>query len=202
MLELDPTLSIMLIALAFLFFFTTGTVASRRRVAHLFKAVMEAVSTAGGKVVDGRRGTTTAVLSCRHMGELAEFSVVIGVQSWSNPLSYLVSKLMGRSDLAILRARTRKTPTASLTFVKKGTQAERYASRWGNKITEVDDYLIVSDEEEVPQEKVSTLIERIKGLQNVLLLSVGKRLPNLQVYFTPGDADGIKELLCVLEKLI
>ncbi len=193
---------IFLIAVVFLGFYVAGTMAGRRRVTKLYNIVREAVNELGGRVVDGRCGTTAAIVSCKRMGVLTEFSIVIGVQTWSNPLTYLVNKSLGRSDLVILRAKLSKTPTASFTLIKKGSPASRYAVRWGTVLDEVDGYLIVSREKNYDERLVKEVFGKMKGFESISLLSFSEELPHLQLYFTPDKTDRIKGLFSVLENLI
>ncbi len=198
----EPATVILLITVVFLGFYIAGTVAGRRRVTMLYNNVREAVNEVGGRVVDGRCGTTTAIVSCKRMGVLTEFSVVIGVLTWSNPLTYLINKLLGRSDLVILRARLSKTPTTSFTLIKRDSPARRYAIRWGSVLDEVDGYLVVVREEGFDEKLVKEVLEKVKGFESVSLLSVSKELPHLQLYFTPDETGRIKALFSALEKLI
>ncbi|MEM0482862.1 MAG: hypothetical protein QXM16_08290 [Nitrososphaerota archaeon] len=179
-----------------------GTIAGRRRVIKLYRGVCEAVQEAGGKVVEGRYGTTTAIISCRDMGVLAEFSIVIGIQTWSNPLAYIISKSMGRSDLVVLRGRLSKTPKSSFTLIKKDAPAKRYASRWGSIVNEIDGYLVVSLETGFDEKIVQDIFQKLMVFENIMLCSVSKELPNLQIYFKPVNIAKIKDLLITLEKFI
>ncbi|MEM1942805.1 MAG: hypothetical protein QXO30_03725 [Candidatus Caldarchaeum sp.] len=138
----DPTLALAGVAVFFIVFYTLGSVAGRRRVADLYRELSRAVASLGGKVVWGRSGATTAVLSCREMGSLVEFSIVIGIQSWANPLTYLVSRMTGRKDIVVLRAKLAKKPTLSHTLIE--APAVRHRSRWGRYVGELDGRLVVS----------------------------------------------------------
>ncbi|MFN3621977.1 MAG: hypothetical protein ACK4TI_03715, partial [Nitrososphaerales archaeon] len=193
---------VFLITIFFFSFYVVGTIAGRRKVIKLYRSICEAVLEAGGKIVDGRYGTTTAIISCRDVGVLAEFSVVIGVQGWSNPLAYIISKSMGRFDLIILRARLTKTPKSSFTLIRKDAPAKRYTSRWGSVVDEMDGYLVVSPEAGSDERVIRDIFQKVRGFENLMLLSVSRELPHLQVYFKPVNIENIKALLSTLEKLI
>lgn len=197
----DPTLVLTGVALLFIVLYTLGSVAGRKRVADLYGELSKAVASLGGKVVGGRSGATTAVLSCREMGSLVEFSIVIGIQSWANPLTYLVSRMTGRKDLVVLRAKLAKKPTLSYTLINKKAPAVRYRSRWGRYVGELDDYLVVSPDK-LSLEEVRPTYQAVKDLDNLLLLSLSSDLPNLHAYIDPKDSHRIKDLLYVLIKLI
>ncbi|MBO3833423.1 MAG: hypothetical protein FGF51_08620 [Candidatus Brockarchaeota archaeon] len=200
--DLSQVTLVFLITIFFFGFYVVGTIAGRRKVIKLYRSVCEAVLEAGGKIVDGRYGTTTAIISCKDMGVLAEFSVVIGVQGWSNPLAYVISKSMGRFDLIILRARLAKAPKSSFTLIRKDAPAKRYASRWGTVVDEIDGYLVASLETGSDEMVIRDIFQKVRGFEGLMLLSVSKELPHLQVYFKPVNIANIKGLLSTLEKLI
>lgn len=131
-LEIDPAFAVFAIALFFFSFYVVGSMFGRKRVAKIVSLVAEAVSSHGGKLVTWRSGVSAAVLSFKEMGNLAEFSVVIGIITWANPLSYLISKALKRKDLIIIRAKLRTPPSYSLALIRRDSPAIRYASRWGN----------------------------------------------------------------------
>ncbi|MCS6769148.1 MAG: hypothetical protein NZ570_01760 [Candidatus Caldarchaeum sp.] len=198
----DPTVYLLAIASFFFLTYLLGSFFGRRRVAKLNKTFSEIISSSGGRVVGGRSGATAAILSCKNLGNLAEFSIVVGIQSWANPLSYLVSKMMGRGDLAVLRARLTQTPTFSYTLIRKDAPARRYAAKWGRFVREINGYILATPEKEVDDDVVSKTIQTVNRLDNLLLLSVNRELPHLQAYFVPSSSDSIKNLLYVLIKLI
>ncbi|MEM1955493.1 MAG: hypothetical protein QXL42_03905 [Candidatus Caldarchaeum sp.] len=197
----DPTVAVVGVALVFIVFYTMGSIAGRRRVAKLYTELSRAVDSLGGKVVGGRSGATAAVLSCKDMGSFVEFSIVIGIQSWANPLTYLVSRLTGRKDLVVLRAKLAKKPALSYTLINKKSPAVRYRSRWGRYVGELDEYIVVSPDK-LSLDDVSQTYQAVKDLDNLLLLSLSRDLPNLHAYIDPNNKHRIKDLLYILIKLI
>jgi len=197
----DSSLTVMAVAIFFFLFYIVGSFASRRKVSKIYATILETVSLLGGRVVSGRIGVTTAVVSGRDVGRLAEFTVVVGVQTWSNPLTYLISRSMGREDLAILRAKMKNVPPFSLTFIRKGSPAAKYASKWGALIREFDDYLVTTFQAKAPFDVVSKLHHQLSKTRGIHILSIRERLPHLEVYFSAGCIPDLKNLLSFLEEL-
>ncbi|MCS7110180.1 MAG: hypothetical protein RMI43_05175 [Candidatus Caldarchaeum sp.] len=198
----DPVSAVFVIAMFFLGFYVLGSIFGRRRVANIALSVTKAVNSLGGKYVAGRSGVSAAVLSFREMGDLTEFSVVIGVTTWANPLNYLISKMMKRKDLLIIRGKMKNPPAHSATFIKKGSPAMRYARRWGEFVADLGDYVVFSFEKSLPVAFARAIVDVLNDDGRMYLLSVNTELPHVQAYAPPGGFEEIKTLLSILKNLI
>ncbi|MCS6784424.1 MAG: hypothetical protein NZ581_04430 [Candidatus Caldarchaeum sp.] len=198
----DPTSAVLAIALFFLGFYVVGSIFGRRRVANIAFSVTKAVDALGGKYVGGRSGVSAAVLSFREMGHITEFSVVIGITTWANPLSYLISKMMKRKDLIIIRGKMKNPPTHAVTFIRKGSPAMRYARRWGEFVADLGEYMVFSSEKDLPVSFARAIADALNDVRRIFLLSLNTELPHVVAYSPPGGFEEIKTLLSILRKLI
>ncbi len=202
----DPFIFIFFIALLFLAFYVVGGFVNRWRVSTLASAIMNQLISAGSKVE--RKGTspTACVLSARGLGRLEEYSILVGVVSFSNPLTWLTSKLAGRSDLAILRGKLRKEPPFEVTLVRRNTQAQKHAKRWGGKVQAVNDFLVVTSQDSPAPAELEILLAPLRKAGDILLLSFSKTLPHIHAYLALREGGGRigeahRSIQAILERL-
>lgn len=205
----DPFTIIFSLAFLFLAFYVIGGFVNRWRVSTLCSAVMSYLSRAGSRAQSRMAGSTACIVSGENLHGLVEYSVLVGVLSISNPITWLTSRLAGRADLAILRGKLARQPSFELTLVRKNTPAQRHARGWGGKVGDTDDFLVVTAEGEPDQTRVKDLLGRIRSAHDILLLSLSNTLPHIQVYVAMpqrgakvGEAfNAIRSVVAGLERL-
>lgn len=198
----DPAASVVIVAIIFFSFYVVGSTASRKKVVKIGSSIQQAVAELGGKTTAARFGVSAAVLSFKGLGNMEQFSVVVGISSWANPLSYVISRVMKKKDLLILRGKISKPPSSSFTLIHKDSPAMRYADRWGTFVDRIDSYVLFSVEENAPKNFVEQVVSALRPLDILYLVSFSKELPHLHVYASPSEPEKIKTLLSILKKLI
>jgi len=205
----DPFIFIFFVAILFLAFYVFGGFVNRWRVSTLASAIMNQLISSGSKVERKGTSATACVLSGRGLGRLEEYSILVGVVSFSNPLTWLTSKLAGRRDLAILRAKLPKEPPFEVTLVRKDTPAQKHAKWWGGKVQAVNDFLVVTSQDSPAPAEFEILLAPLRRAGDILLLSFSKTLPHIQAYLSLPEGGGrigealrsIQLILGNLEKL-
>ncbi len=192
--QVDESTVILALIVAITASIVAGNFLGRRKVDSVTAQLVGALRRLGAEVRAIRRTSTMALVSGRGLGELEEFSVLVGLIPRSNFLGYLAARLAGRRDLVMLRGAVKRPPGRSAALLRKGTPAVRGARAWGSNVTEVGDFLLVSDGPpvELDREVVDAL-----SLTSVLLLAVRAELPHVYAYIElrPGLEASIEAAL-------
>jgi hypothetical protein len=181
--QVDESTVLLALIVAITASIVVGNVLGRRKVDSVTMRLVGALRRLGAEVKATRRTSSMALVSGRGLGELEEFSVLVGLLPRANVLGYLAARLAGRRDLVMLRGAIRKPPKRSVALLRKGTPAVRGARRWGQKVAEVGEFLMVS--EGSPPDLDREVIESLSGT-SLLLLAVRPELPHVYAYIELG----------------
>ncbi len=181
--QVDESTVLLALIIAITVSIVAGNVLGRRKVDSVTVRLVGALRGLGAEVRATRRTSSMALVSGRDLGELEEFSILVGLIPRANVLGYLAARLAGRRDLVMLRGAVRRPPKRSVALLRKGSSAVRGARRWGRTVAEVGDFLMVFDGS--PPELDRDLVEALSGT-SVLLLAMRTELPHLYAYIEVG----------------
>ncbi len=180
---MDQSQVFLILVILFTAFIMVGNIEGRRRVDAAVLRIKQAVEKNGGELLSVRKSSSTALLKGRSLGSVENFSLLVGVVSKVNPLTYLAARAAGRMDLIMLRGALKKTPRRNMALIRSRSHASRYAVRWGTVVGEINGFLVCG--ERSPPSLNTELVEELKN-SGVQLVAVRTELPHVYAYIDLG----------------
>jgi len=181
--QVDESTVLLALIVAITASIVAGNVLGRRKVDSVTARLVGALRGLGAEVRAVRRTSSMALVSGRDLGDLEEFSALVGLVPRANVLGYIAARLAGRRDLVMLRGSLKRPPKRSVALLRKGTSAVRGARAWGGSVTEVGEFLMACDGS--PPELDSDVVDVLSGT-SVLLLAMRPELPHFYAYIELG----------------
>ncbi len=181
--QVDESTVLLVLIVAITASIVAGNILGRRKVDSVTARLVGALRGLGAEVKAVRRTSSMALVSGRDLGDLEEFSVLVGLIPRANVLGYIAARLAGRRDLVMVRGALKRPPKRSVALLRKGTSAVRGARRWGQSVTEVGEFLMVYDGS-LPGLDLD-LVD-VLSRTSVLLLAMRSELPHFYAYIELG----------------
>lgn len=179
----DESTVLLLLIVAITASIVAGNVLGRRKVESVTALLRQALARMGAEVRTARRSSSMALLSGRNLGELVEFSVLVGLVPRSNVLGFVAARLAGRKDLVMLRGALGRPPRRGIALLRKGTPAARRYRAWGERATDLGVFLLACDG--TPPRIDGGLLGSLSAT-SVLLLAIRPELPHVYAYIELG----------------
>ncbi|MEM1954023.1 MAG: hypothetical protein QXP81_05085 [Nitrososphaerota archaeon] len=189
--QVDESTILLVLIVAVTASIVAGNFIGRRRVESVTEVLRRSLTRMGAEVRVVRRSSSMALVSGKRLGELVEFSVLVGIVPRSNAFGFVAARLAGRRDLVMLRGAVARPPVRSVALLRKGTPAVRSARAWGEHSSDLGDFVVAYDGP--PPSIDEDLLRSLSGT-SVLLLAVRPELPHVYAYIElRGDLDSSVE---------
>ncbi len=198
---LDPNAAVFFLAIFFLIYFIVGHSYNRRLLASTQRSFNQGIYS-----FDPRHRVTvlgSRIISFsgdRLSDSISEYSLTVVLLSRENPITWIVARIAGRVDMAVLRAKVSGKVEFDFDIVPRGGPAFRQAKALSSVQTiEHRDGIIVLRMEKNPRVEAAsrTVLERLARTPGFWRLSVRREVPNIMLNFSPkvAESGGLRNLL-------